>query len=77
MNRYFLNGQEVTREQAVAAWHKSPTYEWLRAGGDRDRGVIFLRASRSPDAVRELRFLAEAGITIERHNPQGATTCAS
>lgn len=63
MNRYLLHGKPVTREQAVAAWHRSATY--ANAARKR-RGLIFMLADRSAFYTAEVLHLAEAGITIER-----------
>lgn len=66
-NRYFVKDQEVTREQAVARWHRSRTYANCAR---RSRGLLFLRADQGINTAGEIQHLAEAGIRIEHEEPR-------
>lgn len=64
--RYFVKEIAVTREAAVAHWHRSRTYR--NCAGK--RGLLFLLAEQGVNTDGEIEHLAEAGIRIEREEPR-------
>lgn len=61
--RYFVHGNEVSRQEAARAWWRSKTY---RDATRKTRDGIFTDAEKGIDDNGELNHLREAGITIKQ-----------
>lgn len=64
MNTYYVNGIQVSREKAVAHWHRSRTYRMAKR-----RGRIFLDADLGDNSSGQVDHLSEAGIEIVMRQP--------